>query len=152
MSACRYFKEVERWFDGEPADNEAVARHVADCPSCAAYLARLRLTRRAVASIAERVEISDAQFEAFLAPIREAVGAPRWRWRQSGRWAMASFVTAALIVAVAVFSFFTGGPTPVEANSEVLSCTTDVNGARADAIEQNGIPAVWVYLPDEDLW
>ncbi len=153
MSECRWVQRVEQWLDGAAPEPEAVERHVATCPSCAALRARLLRVRDGVRAVAVRQEIGSGQFDAFYAGIRDRVDAPApTRWR--GIWALASLGAAALLVAVSIFAISSGGPAPVQAHTTVESATSDIEGAlieTQDSSERDSA-IVWVHVPHGDVW
>lgn len=152
MPECRWSKRVERWFDGESREPDSVARHLAGCSACAAYVARLERFRAGVRAVSVRPEVSASQMPAFLEGIRERIEAPRRR--RSGWWAVVSLTAAAMLVAVSLFALVTGGPDPVKAEHSVIeSATTDVEGATVetkDSTEGNRA-IVWVHVPRKDV-
>ena len=148
MDRCRWLKRVERWFDGESADAQAVERHVAACSICADHVRCLRALRDGTAAVAVPETINDLQFPAFLTDIHERIGQPRRSHR--GFWALASAATAALIVAAAAFTLMTGGPQAVHA-VEVESYATELEGASVCTYHtDNGTATVWVSMPKEE--
>ncbi|MBI2435978.1 MAG: hypothetical protein HYV26_24240 [Candidatus Hydrogenedentes bacterium] len=145
MKTCGWMEKVEVYFDGEHGDAPGVEAHVAQCHECAAYLKQLQVLRQGVAPLREVRGIEDAQFGAFMAGIREEIETPV-RASFGGLWAMVSLVAAALIVALAVFSMFTG-PQPVKA-TEVKSISTDLPGATIDVKSADDGPTI-VITPSQ---
>jgi anti-sigma factor RsiW len=145
MFECRWTYDVERWFDGEHPEPEAVHGHVETCPSCAGRVARLQRMRAGAQGVAKRHEIGEPQFAAFVKGIRDRVEAPRRGLR--GLWALASVTAAALIVAAAAFVVFTSGPEKVNA-TVVESCTSEIQGATVESYSSaNGVTTVWLKVP-----
>ena len=152
MGTCRFQRKAERWFDGESNNRHEVERHVAECPDCAAWLEMLRETRAGVESVLGQVEISDAQLPAFLEGIREQIQGPRRRAR-TGLWALASVTAAALVVAISMMTIFSDGPAPVQAQTIVEQCSTELDGATTTSYySEDGTATVWVNVPEGDMW
>lgn len=148
MSTCRWTSRVESHFDGERSD-PGLERHLTECSECATHLAQLEKLRAGVAAVARQEMIADAQFPAFMNEIRGVVEAPRGQ--TPGFWALLSLSMAALIVALATFAVFFGGPAPVKA-TEVEFISTDLQGAKVDTYKtEGGVTTVWVTMSKEDL-
>jgi len=149
MSACRWSKQVEKWFDGELGVEtaQAVSSHIDECKTCAAALASLRRLREVSW---ETPEIGDGQFNAFMEGIREGL-APRRRGR--GRfWAAASVSAAALIAAVSAFVVISDEPKKVGA-TVVESCTTELEGATVNTYkDEDGDTTIAVTMSKDDIW
>jgi predicted anti-sigma-YlaC factor YlaD len=144
---CSRQHEVERWFDGESATGDSVPTHIESCDSCRAHVAFLTECREAIAGGASVPSISDAQVPAFLEGISDAVNAPRRR--MTGFWAMASALTAALIVAISAVTIVSPGQTPVEAKTEIETVSTDIDGATIEILDDDSTtPTVWLTLPE----
>jgi predicted anti-sigma-YlaC factor YlaD len=150
MRDCRWSPRVERWFDGESREPERVAQHVAECPGCAGLVNRLERWRKGARAVAEKAEIADAQFPAFLAGVREGIEAPERR--RSGLWAVVSLTAAALLVALSVFAVFTG-PGPAKAHTVVESAETEVEGATVETQDstEDSSAVIWVHVPRRDV-
>ena len=148
MGICEYQERVERWLDGECADNDGVEKHLAACPSCRTYAEQTQRMREGVRAVSERAAIADAQFPSFYEAIREGVNRPPRRY---GRWAILSITTAAIIVAISIVSIlfnFSGDPMqPVRAEVEQVS--TEIDGATATfKYDDDGTATVWVNVPE----
>ncbi len=147
----KWERDIARRFDGETGgDGNAPA----DARS-AAYEAGLRLLREGAQQAANRAEIADAQFPAFMEGIREETERPARGHR--GFWAVVSLSTAALLVALSAFLLFTTGehatPTVVEAvTNEVETVSTEINGATVDSYtDGDGTTVLWVSNGKRDL-
>lgn len=152
MHECRWNRRVERWFDGESREPEAVERHIETCGACQAAVTGLQRFRAGVKAVAVRQEIAPTQFPAFLEGIRERIDVPAHR--HTGIWALASLMAASLIVAISLFAVFTGGPDPVGAEHSVVeSASTEVEGATVETQNStDGTRAiVWVHRPRKDV-
>ena len=147
---CHFQPSIDRWFDGESANEEAVKRHIETCAPCAAYADFLQRTRARVQVLAGRPEIAPAQLSSFMAGIRrEAEQPPRRRF--AGFWAVASVACAAVIASGSLFYLVTGGPSAVVA-TEVESHGTEIVGATTHLlVSDDGTRTVWVDIP-EDAW
>lgn len=148
MAKCSWIREVEKWFDGEAADAQAVERHLASCAACAAHVAQLRAVHQGVEAVAVRETIAEPQVPAFLDGIRERVEQPGGGRR--GFWALASATAAALLIASVVFLGVTGGPSEVLA-TEIESYSTEIAGATVTSyVSEDGTATVCVSLPKEE--
>ena len=154
---CVHQSEVERWFDGEAKDASSkdasskyassVESHVASCESCRRHLAFLKECRAAIEAMPASPVISDVQMSAFLEGISEGVHRPRRGL--TGIWAMASAITAAVIVAISMMTIMSTGPEPVGAESEIETVSTEIDGATVEIIEDDDeTPTVWLHLPE----
>ena len=152
MSTCKYEIEIERWFDGESTSLPNVEAHIEECTSCAQSLELLKLTRQGIESLSSSQEIGDAQIPAFLEGIHEGIhSSPKGTHRS--RWAFLSLAAAAVIVTVSSISIIPSGPERVEAETEIESVSTDIEGATTESFHtENYTPTVWVNMPDGDLW
>lgn len=152
MDACRWMKQIEAYADGESGEEtQAIEAHVGNCRLCADHLAQLRRIREGVSAVARRETIQDAQFPAFMRGIREGIESPPPAHRR-GVFAILSFGMAALIVAVAAFAVFSGGPAPVKA-TEVESAYTDLEGATLNTYNsEDGVTTIWVTVGKDDVW
>ena len=152
MFKCAWQRQAERWFDGECAASDAVARHVASCPECAAFLDRLRVLRTGAKAVAVREEIAEPQLPAFIEGLRERIQAPP---RHRGAWALVSLTAASLIVAVSVFFTVTvvTGPPRGAAATVVESASTDIRGATVTvSSSEDGTALVWVTEGKGEMW
>ena len=148
MYACRWMNRIEALFDGEPVD-AAAERHVAACPVCSAHLAQLQRMREGVAVVARRESIQDAQFPAFYQGIQDRIEMPEPRMAHF--WTILSLTTAALIVAVTVFTVWAGGPGAVQA-TEVETVSTELNGAKVETYRsEDGVTTVWVTMSKDHV-
>ncbi len=149
MARCTWIRDVERWFDGELAKPDRVARHVTACAACSAHLAALRALRGGTEAVAAREAISEAQFPAFIDDICERLK-PKAGYRM-GLWAFASVTAAALIVAGSTFLVFTSGPRNATA-TVIESASTEIEGAKVDVrYSANGTATVWVSVAEKDV-
>lgn len=150
MQTCRWMKEVERGFDGETPQTAEMEAHVRACPACARYVAELESVRQGVsAHITNTPVISDAQFPHFMEGIRAGIETPVRRPMRF--WAAISLTAAALLVALATFSIFYGGPEKVRA-TEIESVSTDLEGATVDWYDtKEGVTTVWVNVAKDDI-
>jgi hypothetical protein len=144
---CSFKQEVERWFDGEQEDSESLRFHMESCECCQVHIAFLRECRDTVSSMPAAPGIADAQMSAFLEGIANAVHTPRKR--SAGFWAMASALTAALVVAVSTITIVSSGPDPVGAESMIETVSTEIDGATVEILDENSAtPTVWLHLPE----
>jgi hypothetical protein len=144
---CSYQQEVERWFDGEHNASDSLKAHIDSCETCSAHIAFLTECREAIDAMPAAPKIADAQMSAFLEGIAEGVHEPRRRF--TGLWAMASAVTAALIVAVSAMTIMSTGLEPVVAESFVETVSTDIDGATVEIVEDDfTTPTIWLHLPE----
>lgn len=95
-----------------------------------------KLRAGAAASRAATPEISDAQFGAFMAGIREGIAAPAPGWNRTRMWAYVSLAAAAMVIAVSMLYVLAPGPEPVKAN-KVESVSTELEGATVDWYEND---------------
>ena len=149
MSNCHYTKKVEAYFDGVAHHEDSVREHLAQCPACTAHRARLETLRAGVRAVAQRQDIGDAQFPAFMAGIQEGMAR---RTRRPREWlAAASLTLAAMVIAYATFVTFTGTAAPVKA-TEVISTSTDLEGATVNWYDSDeGVTTVWVNPAKGDI-
>lgn len=148
MKTCKWTSKVERFVDGESHEQEAVEAHLAACGPCAAHQESLLQLRAALGTLPEVPVLSDNQFPAFMEGIQAEVS--RSRRRPGGMWALMSLSAAALVIAIATFSIFTG-PGPVKAN-EVESVSTQLNDAtvRWDNSD-DGVTTIWISIAEDDV-
>lgn len=153
MTHCRWEKHIDAYYDGEAPDRKGVEAHLASCNTCRDYLNSLETVRHFVqdAQAAYRPEIRDAQMPAFMRGIEAGLAEEAPAKSHKSLWAMLSLVTAALIMALATFSMFTG-PGPVKA-TEIESLSTDLEGATVEWFDlDNGVTTVWINVSEEDVW
>ena len=144
MKPCKYRAEIERWFDGESIRDGFAEAHLDTCAGCAKHLRFLESSREAVGAVAQRAEIADSQFAAFMDGIhRETSQRPRYH---RGLWTLASAVSAALLIALSIFAVVTPGKAPAIA---VDHYETGVDGASIELLYSgDDTPTVWVNMPD----
>jgi anti-sigma factor RsiW len=148
MKSCNWFNDVERFVDGEARNESAVEAHLASCPACAAHRKALLAWRDSLVPVLATPVLSDQQFPAFMEGIKAGIHEPRRR--SGGIWALMSLAAAALVIAVATFSMFTG-PGPAKAN-EVESVTTDIEGASVQVeTPEGGITSINVQIGKDDI-
>lgn len=150
MGHCHWEQQVEAYFDGFADQPAQVEAHVQDCAACAQLLQQLNTLRSGVQAIARVRPIEDAQFNAFMAGIREGIETPVRSHR--GFWAALSLACAALVMAFAVFTMFTG-PVPVKA-TEVKAISTQIEGATIDVNVLDGVTTIALTPPqryEEDI-
>jgi len=148
MNICRNLESVERWFDGELNDAGDFEAHLAGCSDCTDRLEELKLLRAAAVPAQQMPEIADAQFPAFMQRIREETEAPRRL--PVGRWAIASGLAAAVIVALSLISIVSPGPEPLQAVT-IEESSTDIDGATTEVFINEETTMVWINLPDGDM-
>ena len=148
MKSCNWFNDVERFVDGEARNESAVEAHLASCPACAAHRKALLAWRDSLVPVLATPVLSDQQFPAFMEGITAGIHEPHRR--SGGIWALMSLAAAALVIAVATFSMFTG-PGPAKAN-EVESVTTDIEGASVQVeTPEGGITSINVQIGKDDI-
>lgn len=148
MKKCRYTSQIEAVFDGERTATPELDRHLETCPVCAAVLAELKRLREGVKSIPNPDPVAEPQFPAFMAGVREQLETPAHRPR--GFLAVASLVTAAMVVALATFVMIKGGPDPVRATE--VEVTTDIEGAQVGWYDsEDDSITVWINMAEDDL-
>jgi anti-sigma factor RsiW len=145
MANCNWEQQVEAYFDGFAGKPAEVEAHLHACAECTGLLQHLQTVRAGVQAIPRPRVIEDAQFNAFMAGIREGIEAPARSHR--GFWAALSLVSAALVVSVAVFSMFTG-PAPVKA-TEVKATSTQIEGATVDVNVLDGVMTISLTPPPQ---
>jgi hypothetical protein len=92
--------------------------------------------------------LSDQQFPAFMEGIKVGIHEPNRR--SGGIWALMSLAAAALVIAVATFSMFTG-PGPAKAN-EVESVWTEIEGASVQVeTPEGGVTSISVHIGKDDI-
>jgi anti-sigma factor RsiW len=141
---CEHHTDVERWFDGESARASFVEGHLETCAACAKHLKFLESSREAVGAVVQHAEISDSQFAAFMGGIhQETSQRPR---NHRGLWTLASLVSAALLIALSIFTVLAPGNTPAIA---VDNYETGIEGASIELLySDDDTPTVWVNMPD----
>jgi len=148
MKTCKWTSKVERLLDGESQEQEAVQAHLAVCTLCASHQRTLLQVRAALGAEPEVPVLSDNQFPAFMEGIQAEVS--RSRQRPGGMWALMSLSAAALVIAIATFSIFTG-PGPVKAN-EVESVSTQLNDATVHwDNSDDGVTTIWISIAEDDV-
>ena len=147
MRSCRWEKRVEQWFDGRRISG--VEEHVAACGACRKSLETLQLMRQGAER--SRPGVSDAQFGAFYAGIRERAETPA---PGHGRaWAFASLGLAALIAAGSTFAILSGGPRAATAETVVESYSTDLQDATVEYYRaEDGTATLQVHYTGGDMW
>lgn len=146
-STCSFNQEVERWFDGENDASSTLESHIATCESCSEHLAFLTECRNAIGAMPATPTIADTQIPSFLQGIADEVHAPRRRF--TGLWAMASALTAALIVAVSTMTMLSPGPDIVGAETQIEDVSTEIDGATVEILDRDtATPTIWVNLPE----
>jgi hypothetical protein len=147
MKACKWEKRVEQWFDGRAISG--ADDHVAQCPVCRLLLRKLALLRRAASE--SPPEITESQFPAFFAGVRQGVETPLPAYRRV--WAAASLGLAALIAAGSTFAILSGGPRPAEAQTVVESFSTDLQNATVEYYRsEDGTATLQVHYVSGDMW
>jgi len=148
MSNCTWIKQIELYADGEARDAGAVEGHLAQCGECARHHTSLLRMRSAIRGLPPVPALSEAQFPAFLDGINREIARPQRR--PGGFWALLSLSAAALVIAIATFSLFTG-PGPVKAN-EVESVSTQLDGATVRwGNSDDGLTTIWISIGKDDL-
>lgn len=148
MSTCKWTKRIEAYVDGEATDTGAVESHLDICAPCTRHYAFLRQMRAAVSGLPASPEVSDGQFPAFMEGIQAEVASTHRR--PGGFWALMSLSAAALVIAIATFSIFTG-PGPVKAN-EVESVSTQLDGATVHwDNSDDGVTTIWISIAEDDV-
>lgn len=148
MSTCNWIKRVEAYIDGETTDSPSVEAHLRACAPCASHRDDLLMIRSAVSGMGEAPVLSDNQFPAFMDGIQQELS--RSHRRPGGFWAVLSLSMAALVIAIATFSIFTG-PGPVKAN-EVESVSTQLDGATVHwDNSDDGVTTIWISSAEDDI-
>jgi anti-sigma factor RsiW len=148
MKTCSWFKDVEALVDGEARNENAVEAHVAACPACAVHRNSLLAWRHALVPTLAAPVLSDQQFPACMEGIKVGIHEPNRR--SGGIWALMSLAAAALVIAVATFSMFTG-PGPAKAN-EVESVWTEIEGASVQVeTPEGGVTSISVHIGKDDI-
>jgi len=149
MTKCRWVKRTEALFDGEASRPQEVKQHVAACAVCTAHWEQLERMRKGVAAAAPVAPIGDGQFPGFMDGIRAGV-APRPS-RPNKLLAGLSLAAAAMVIALAAFSLFRGGPEPVKA-TEIEWVSTELEGATVNHYGSgDGASTVWISFAEDDL-
>jgi len=148
MKTCSWFERVEALIDGESRNEHAVEAHLSDCATCIAHRDHLLRLRSALRG--DVPKLSEQQFPAFYDGIRSGISQSPPRSR--GIWALSSLAAAALVIAVATFSIFSGSvPEPVRAN-EVESASTEIEGATVEWSDSGGgVTTIWISVSEDDL-
>lgn len=148
MKTCSWFSDVESLVDGEARNVSAVEAHLTACPVCAAHREALVQWRRALSPAKPAPVLSDQQFPAFMEGIKAGIEQPQRR--SGGIWALVSLAAAALVIAVATFSMFTG-PTPLNAD-EVQSVSTEIEGASVSVeTPKDGVTTINISVGKDDI-
>jgi hypothetical protein len=151
MFMRRKQKQMAALVDGEkryaPADTS-----VLEMPELQAYRdSVLHLREGAQQTAARTPEISEGQFGAFMAGIREGIEQPAPRYARS-LWATASIAAAALVLVLSLLVIFNQPAEPVQA-TEVESVHTELDGVSVNCYDSpQGTTTVWVTMPESDLW
>lgn len=148
MNMCKWAIRVEAYADGEQRDSVAVESHLAGCEPCKRHHATMLRMRSAIRELPAPPVLSDGQFPAFMEGIHQEVS--RSRRRPGGFWALVSLSAAALVIALATFSMFTG-PGPVKAN-EVESVSTQLEDATVHwGNSDDGVTTIWISIGKDDV-
>lgn len=148
MKTCSWFGDIEALVDGESRNASTVEAHLTACPACSAHREALVQWRRALAPVRPTPVLSDQQFPAFMEGIKAGIHQPQRR--SGGIWALLSLAAAALVIAVATFSMFTG-PTPLNAD-EVQSVSTDIDGATVSVeTPKDGVTTINITVGKDDI-
>ncbi len=148
MKSCSWFKDVEALLDGEARNEKAVEAHVVACPACAAHHDSLLAWRHSLVPALATPVLSDQQFPAFMEGIKAGIHEPHRR--SGGIWALMSLAAAALVIAVATFSMFTG-PEPLKAD-EVQSVSTEIEGASVSVeTPEGGVTSINIHIGKDDI-
>ncbi len=122
MRNKRWQRKIEAAFDGEaPSDKDLATA------ANRGYWDALGQLRQGVRAVAERQEVTDNQFPAFMEGICEGIERPVRQRR--GLWALASVTAAALIAAGAAFLVLAGETPKATATVIVEEADTDIEGA-----------------------
>ncbi len=151
MAACHWERKVTTYFDQETVEKDAVETHLLVCADCREHLDILETVRQYTTEVRENTpKIRDEQMPAFMRGIEDALAEAPVKSHKS-LWAMLSLVTAALVMAVATFSIFTG-PGPAKA-TEIESVSTELEGATVEWYDMdNGVTTVWINVSEDDVW
>ncbi|HOJ32486.1 MAG TPA: hypothetical protein PKY35_11105 [Candidatus Hydrogenedentes bacterium] len=106
---------------------------------------------RSAQNLRAREVVSDVQFPAFWKGIEDRLKTPPVRSSQRF-WAILSFTTAALIVALSIFLVFFGKTQPVVAQTIVEEVTTDIEGASVSWSPSEDGAMVFVRVAERDIW
>lgn len=149
MSTCTWIKKIETFVDGELTDVQSVEAHMMQCAECARYRDELLRVRTALEVVsAQSPQVSDDQFRSFMDGIHDGVDNRSRHPR--GFWALLSLTAAALVIAIATFSVFTG-PGPVKAN-EVESVSTQLDNATVHwDNSDDGVTTIWISISEDDV-
>lgn len=151
MNKCAKSVFVERYFDGDGSVPGDFSEHLVGCRECSDYLEELRVLRRGVVAVRAELAIEDGRFPAFMAGVESELARPSRGW--GGFLAVASVVTAALIMAVSTVVIFSGEVERVEAKTEVEYVGTDLVGATTTVnYSEDGPATVWLNVPEDDMW
>ncbi len=147
----KWQQRLEQYRDGELGDVDArEIEAMLEDPAHQAYDASLNALGAAARASMPRAGIADEQLPAFMAGIREGVERPQRGYR--GFWALASLSTAALIVALSVFSVIMLKSQDA-VHSTVEAAATEIEGAEIDTyVDDDGTAVVWVSDTGSDTW
>lgn len=152
MKRQSWQQQMEQYRDGEmPPSDACEIEALLESPEGRNYDATLEALSAAARQAMPREHIADAQLPAFVAGIREGVEAPERSHR--GFWALASLSTAALIVALSVFSVIMLNSQDA-VHSTVEAAASEIEGAEIDTYtdEEDGTAVVWVSDTGSDTW
>jgi len=148
----KWQERLERYRDGESPEAEALdVEGLLEDPEYRDYDASLAALSASAREAMPRAAIADAQLPAFVAGIREGVETPERGHR--GFWALASLSSAAMIVALSVFSVIMLKSQDA-VHSTVEAAETAIEGAEIDTYtdEEDGTAVVWVSDTGSDTW
>ncbi len=148
MFKRKKLKQIGALLDGETRYS-GNATACLDDVECRAHGAAIEAIRRGAREAAHAPEISDGQFGAFMAGIREGVEQPEAR--PASLWAMASLSAAALVLVLSLLAIFSRGAEPVRA-TEIESVHTELEGVTVEFNNQQDVSTVWVTMTESDLW
>ena len=151
MKRPTWQERIEQYRDGELPDSETDELELMLEDSMHRdYDTALSSISAAAKDAMPRGVIADEQLPAFVAGIREGVEAPRRGHR--GFWALASLSTAALIVALSVFSAIMLNSQDA-VHSTVDAAASEIEGVEIDTyMGEDGTAVVWVSDTGSDTW
>lgn len=149
MSTCKWISKIDAYVDGESDNPQSVEDHLQTCTECAHHRDSVLQMRSAIGALtAGTPHVSDEQFRSFMNGIQDGMHTNRRSPR--GFWALMSLTAAALVIAVATFSLFTG-PGPVKAN-EVESVSTQLDNATVHwDNSDDGVTTIWISISEDDV-
>jgi len=145
-------KALERWFDGESGASAEMEERMASSPEMARHAAFLKTVRSGAETIKDAPEIRDEQFDTFMHGIRNDIHQRPTGFGFRNLWAVASVVTAAIVVAISTLVIFSEGPNEVSARTEIEAISTELEGATVDVETSEDGQTVWIKVTPEDLW